>query len=417
MMVAQGGFDKKEEVENPSEVLLNPSDPEATFRYKAGGRHLGYVGNVVEAVGEKSSLVIVYDYQQNTYADNQFMKDYLNEKKDFSDGSFIVADGAYSGEENSRLASEHNLKLVTTNFTGRKPDEIYADFVFTDDGKYLIKCKNNRVPEDCIYDPGNERSVAYFRISDCEGCPYKERCQSRFLKTRVRKEVSWKSVGRAKQLQYMQTEEFSEYAKFRNGVEAIPSLLRRRYHVDKIPVHGKKRTRLFFGFKIAALDFQKLLDYKKALYFPSCVMSQLLDKLAGKVPEIPNRQAFPDFLNLLKLAKNVRRKRSPAGGFDILPDMGDLPRARDMRGDLLMIDDIADCQLRQGQPRFIRQTIDALQLPDNVLNPLVLKRPEQLKPSSVLRNQKRGVLPEPASERDAHTMLYARGDQLIIDGL
>lgn len=60
MMVAQGGFDKKEEVENPSEVLLNPSDPEATFRYKAGGRHLGYVGNVVEAVGEKSSLVIVY---------------------------------------------------------------------------------------------------------------------------------------------------------------------------------------------------------------------------------------------------------------------------------------------------------------------------------------------------------------------
>ena len=94
MMVAQGGFDKKEEVENPSEVLLNPSDPEATFRYKAGGRHLGYVGNVVEAGKEKSSLVIDYDYQQNIYADNQFMKDYLNEKKDFSDGSFIVADGA-----------------------------------------------------------------------------------------------------------------------------------------------------------------------------------------------------------------------------------------------------------------------------------------------------------------------------------
>ena len=57
-------------------------------------KHLGYVGNVVEAGGEKSSLVIDYDYQQNIYADNQFMKDYLNEKKDFSDGSFIVADGA-----------------------------------------------------------------------------------------------------------------------------------------------------------------------------------------------------------------------------------------------------------------------------------------------------------------------------------
>ena len=113
-----------------------------------------------------------------------------NRKKDFSDGSFLVADGAYSGEKNSRLASEHNLKLVTTNFTGRKPDEIYADFVFTEDGKYLIKCKNDCNPEECNYDPGNDRSVAYFQRSNCEECPYRERCQPRFLKTRVRKEVS-----------------------------------------------------------------------------------------------------------------------------------------------------------------------------------------------------------------------------------
>lgn len=179
--------------------------------------------------------------------------------------TIIVADGAYSGEENSRLASEHNLKLVTTNFTGRKPDEIYADFIFTENGQYLLKCKNGCIPEECKYDPHNDCSIAYFKTCECENCPYKKSCNPRFLKKRVRKEVSWKSVGRAKQLQYMKTEEFSEYAKFRNGVEAIPSLLRRRYHVDKIPVHGKKRTRLFFGFKIAALDFQKLLDYTNSL--------------------------------------------------------------------------------------------------------------------------------------------------------
>ena len=63
----------------------------------------------------------------------------------------------------------------------------------------------------------------------------------------------------------MKTDEFRNYAYFRNGVEAIPSLLRRRYHVDKIPTHGKNRTRLHFGFKIAALNFQKLLDYTNSL--------------------------------------------------------------------------------------------------------------------------------------------------------
>ena len=72
-------------------------------------------------------------------------------------------------------------------------------------------------------------------------------------------------MERAKQLRFMKTDEFRNYAYFRNGVEAIPSLLRRRYHVDKIPTHGKNRTRLHFGFKIAALNFQKLLDYTNSL--------------------------------------------------------------------------------------------------------------------------------------------------------
>ncbi len=255
----------KEEVENPSEVLLNPSDPEATFRYKAGGKHLGYVGNIVESVGAEGSLITDYAYEKNTYADNQFMKDYLKGQNVFDEGSFLVADGSYSGELNSEMAASHNIKLVTTNFTGRKPDEIYAEFKFTEDGHFLLQCINGCVPTECSYDAGNERSVAYFKISECSSCPYKERCQPRFLKTRVRKEVSWKSVGRAKQLQYMQTEEFSQYARFRNGVEAVPSLLRRRYHVDKIPTRGKNRTRLHFGFKIAALNFQKLLDYTSSL--------------------------------------------------------------------------------------------------------------------------------------------------------
>ena len=256
---------KKEEVENPSGVLLNPSDPEATFRYKAGKKNLGYVGNIVESVGKKGSLITDYAYEENIYADNQFMKDYLQQQDAFEEGAFLVADGAYSAETNSQIAASHNLRLVTTNFTGRKPDEIYADFKFSDDGHYLLECINGCAPEACIYDSGNDRCVAYFKTEECSSCPYKDWCRPRFMKTRVRKEVSWKAVGRAKQLQYMKTEDFGRYARFRNGVEAVPFLLRRRYNVDKIPTHGKNRTRLYFGFKIAALDLQKLLDYINSL--------------------------------------------------------------------------------------------------------------------------------------------------------
>ena len=87
----------QQETENPSDVLLNPSDPEATFRYKAGGKNLGYVGNVVESVGEKGSLITDYAYEKNIYADNQFMKDYLERQDTFDDGAFLVADGSIVG--------------------------------------------------------------------------------------------------------------------------------------------------------------------------------------------------------------------------------------------------------------------------------------------------------------------------------
>lgn len=150
------------------------------------------------------------------------MKNYLKQQDVFDDGAFFVADGSYNSEKNSQLASSHNLKLITTNFTGRKPDEIYADFKFSEDGHFLIEWINGNTPEECTYDSDNERSVAYFKTEECRSCPYRERCQPRFLKTSVRKEVSWKSVGRAKQLQYMKTEEFIWYAHFRNGVEAFP---------------------------------------------------------------------------------------------------------------------------------------------------------------------------------------------------
>jgi len=59
----------------------------------------------------------------------------------------------------------------------------------------------------------------------------------------------------------MKTSEFIELAKFRNGVESLPSTLRRKYRVDKMPVRGRSKTKLFFGFKVSALNFKKLFDY------------------------------------------------------------------------------------------------------------------------------------------------------------
>jgi hypothetical protein len=63
----------------------------------------------------------------------------------------------------------------------------------------------------------------------------------------------------------MKTSEFMELAKIRNGIESLPSILRRKYRVDEMPVRGSLKTKLFFGFKVAALNYKKLLDYLSSL--------------------------------------------------------------------------------------------------------------------------------------------------------
>ncbi len=50
-----------------SSILQNPSDPEATFRSKAGEEHQGYVANLEESVGENGSVITDYPKLPENY--------------------------------------------------------------------------------------------------------------------------------------------------------------------------------------------------------------------------------------------------------------------------------------------------------------------------------------------------------------
>jgi len=62
----------------------------------------------------------------------------------------------------------------------------------------------------------------------------------------------------------MKEDDFGNYAKLRNGVETVPSNIRKNYHLEKLP-RGKQRGKFFFGSKIAALNFRKLFGFRKGL--------------------------------------------------------------------------------------------------------------------------------------------------------
>jgi hypothetical protein len=245
-------------------ALQNPSDPEATFRKKANKEHRGYVANLEESVGVNGSVITDYQYEQNIHSDSQFLKEHLETIEKLDETVTLVADGAYSGTENQSLATEKNLNLITTSLTGRDTADIMAEFIFNDKGTKVLRCPAGHEPKSCTYMKPSGQCNISFQREVCANCPYQDRCKPKVFK-RVSKIITSKTASeRAKTMRTMQSDEFRNYARLRNGVETVPSNLRMNYHLEKLP-RGKQRGKFFFGCKIAALNFKKLFNYKKGL--------------------------------------------------------------------------------------------------------------------------------------------------------
>ena len=253
----------KEDGGMDSNILQNPADPEATFRSKAGKDHRGYVANVVESGG----IVERYQYEVNNYSDSEFLKDELEQLGEQDEKVTIVADGAYSGDENHKLAKKNNIDLINTNLTGRETEDIAAEFEFSEDGTTVIRCPAGNEPKSCSYNQTTGQCHMSFHREHCENCPYRDQCKPTEHKKTFRKTLSAKSKQRAIQQRNRKTAEFKAYSRFRNGVESIPSILRRKYHVDRMPVRGLISTKMLFGLKIGALNFNRFCTYMQGLDF------------------------------------------------------------------------------------------------------------------------------------------------------
>ena len=257
-----------------SSMLQNPSDPEATFRNKAGKEYRGYAANFEESVGGNGSVVTDYQFEQNTYSDSQFLHDSIEKMERQEETVIIVTDGAYPTPENQKLAVSRNVQIVSTNMTGRTANDICADFVMNKEKTAIIQCPAGIGPISCGGPYHNGQMRATFPAACCNNCPNKDKCPAKIGRRVSSVVITASSISRAQNQRHMQSEERKNFAKFRNGVETIPSILRRNYHTDNLP-RGKTQGGLFFGFKIGALNFRKLFTYRTASgrYAPNPVIA------------------------------------------------------------------------------------------------------------------------------------------------
>ena len=237
--------------------LQNPSDEDATFRRKAGEEHQGYVANVVETCGEKGNIITQYDFDINRHSDADFGAEVIEELGEQEGRLVLIGDGAFASEGNFKAAEDNNIELVTTNLTGEKPPEIILDFKIEDQA--IKTCPAGHAPIDCKYNEDKGQYRAHYDKETCEHCPHRNECPVIMQKRRALVKLSQSTIDRAEYAEKLSTEAYKACARIRNGVEGVPSVLRRRYGVDVLPVRGLLRSKLWFGFKIGAINVKRVI--------------------------------------------------------------------------------------------------------------------------------------------------------------
>ncbi|HHY08203.1 MAG TPA: DDE transposase [Corynebacteriales bacterium] len=255
-----GKMELKASKEISSNSLQNPTDPDATYRTKGKKKNIGYVANIVESFDDDDKIITQYDLKQNIYSDQKFSKDTINKLGKQDKKTNILVDGAYYSHDLSNEAKDNNISLIPTGLVGRTVNEENAGFEnFGIDEKEQVvsKCPMGHKPVKSTFKKG--KYTAHFAKETCDSCPNFSNCPLKSQKKRYFFQVTQTKLHRAKIIAEMKTDEYKKVASKRAGVEGIPSVLRRRYNIDHLPVRGLVRSKVHLGLKISAINCKRLI--------------------------------------------------------------------------------------------------------------------------------------------------------------
>lgn len=136
-------------------------------------------------------------------------------------------------------------------------------YELNEDETRVVKCPMGYTPKSSSYIRQSQTCTASFPRQCCEKCPHKEDCNAKIFKKVAKIRITGKLIRRAELQKKMKGNEYKLYARLRNGVETVPSILRNVYHADRMIAKGRIRNKFFFGGKVAAFNFRKLFNFRK----------------------------------------------------------------------------------------------------------------------------------------------------------
>ena len=176
----------------------------------------------------------------------------------------IIGDGAYTGTENLKRASEQNIKMVAKlNITigqgARKEEDKFdynkdADMFVCPAGHIAIrKSKQGRKNVG-----KNQVQTYYFDVEKCKSCPLKEGCYKEGAKTKTYS-VSIKKELHQEQIAFQETDYYKDKAKHRYKIEAKNSELKNVHGYDRAISYGITNMQMQGAMAIFTVNLKRIL--------------------------------------------------------------------------------------------------------------------------------------------------------------
>ncbi len=105
--------------------------------------------------------------------------------------------------------------------------------------------------------------MAKFDKARCASCPLVDSCIFKEQKKFNAVTITEKKLIADRYRSLLGTAEHQALGDFRAGVEGVPSVLRRVYGIDDLPVRGLTRSRIWDHFKTIAYNFRSFYSYYK----------------------------------------------------------------------------------------------------------------------------------------------------------
>ena len=238
------------------DIGCNPSDPDATFD---GHKGSGYQVQLSETCSPDNEVQLSVSAIPETAVKSdsaalEIVIDDLKEHGLLPDR--LLADTAYSSDDNDMLCRSENISLVSPT-SGKcpadhvDPDAITVSDFRIDDGEAedeygrtiivptCVECPAGQNPHRSFYDDFLKQINILQHPHVCAACPLLRKCPVRFADGWNQVTIEAKQVRLINRRRKEKTTAFRDEYRLRSGIEATNSLLKRVTGLDRLRVRGR----------------------------------------------------------------------------------------------------------------------------------------------------------------------------------